>query len=157
MNGTMLSVNGQPRETQADPATPLIYILRNEFGLKATRFGCGGEGCGCCTVLVDGETAYSCTKPLLEVAGREVTTAEATNNRHVAAVQDSLVAERAGQCGYCLSGIVMTAAALLMHDPHPGRDRIAQTLARNLCRCGAHPRILRAVERAASLCGEQAG
>jgi nicotinate dehydrogenase subunit A len=145
----VLRVNTVSRDTRAAPEMPLLYYLRNELGLKGTRFGCGGEACGACTVLVDGAPAYACTKPLLEAAGREVTTVECAHNRYVAAVQDALVEERAGQCGYCLSGIVMSAAALLMRHPNPAREHIVQALDRHLCRCGAHPRILRAVARAA--------
>lgn len=146
---TRFRLNGMPQETAADPAMPLLYFLRGELRLKGTRFGCGGEGCGACTVLVDGEPAYACTKTLLELQGREVTTVETRADREVHAVQHALVEANAGQCGYCLSGIAMSAAAVLKANPRPTRADIAQALRRNLCRCGAHTRIIAAVEAAA--------
>ena len=143
-------MNGRDHEVAADPVTPLLYVLRNDLGLKGTRFGCGTGHCGSCTVLVDGRAVRSCTVPLESVAGRPVTTIEelsADGTLHP--VQQALLDEQAGECGYCVSGIVMSAKALLDAAPRPTAQQIREALDGNLCRCGAHQRFLRAVVRAA--------
>jgi nicotinate dehydrogenase subunit A len=149
-----LSVNGQTRTTEADASTPLLDVLRNHFDLKGSRYGCGLEQCGSCMVLIDGEAAYSCARELGSVAGRSVTTIEGLGGNHP--LQVAFMEEQAGQCGYCLSGILMTAKALLDRNPSPTRTEIVAALDKHLCRCGAHPRILRAIEKAAVLIREGA-
>lgn len=151
-----LRVNGVEREVRAEPATPLLYILRNDLGLKGTRFGCGEGHCGACTVLIDGKAAQSCDTPLWSVAGREVTTVEGLsrggaqfNDMHP--IQQAFLDEQAAQCGYCINGIMMSAKALLDRNPNPSEAEIAAALERNLCRCGTHVRILRAIARAARM------
>jgi nicotinate dehydrogenase subunit A len=151
MSAVMLTVNGEARESAAAEDTPLLYVLRNDLGLKATRFGCGNEQCGSCLVLVDGKPAYACTLPLSAARGRAVTTVEGLGteaNPH--RVQRALLEEQAGQCGYCLSGIIIRAAALLESNPAPDEAAVRAALDGHLCRCGAHNRIVRAVLRAAS-------
>jgi len=146
---TQLKVNGVERVLECDPDTPLVYALRNDLQLKGTRFGCGTGHCGSCTVLVDGKPIQSCDAPLWSAAGREVTTIEGLAQKHHALL-DAFVAEQALQCGYCISGIVMSAAALLESNPDPDEAAIAQALERHLCRCGTHVRIVRAIRRAAA-------
>ncbi|MCC6719870.1 MAG: 2Fe-2S iron-sulfur cluster binding domain-containing protein [Acetobacteraceae bacterium] len=143
---TSLTVNGTVRTSVSPPATPLLDVLRGEFGLTGTRFGCGEEQCGACLVLIDGAPAQACGREIATLEGRAVTTVEGLAGHGIIA---ALIAEQAGQCGYCLSGMAVAAAALLARNPTPGRAEIAQALDPQLCRCGAHPRILRAVERAA--------
>ena len=143
-------VNGVARETEAAEDTPLLYVLRNDLGLKSPRFGCGTEQCGSCMVLVDGKVACACTTTLASVRGREVTTVEGLGtetNPHP--LQRALLDEQAAQCGYCLSGIMIRAAALLRDNPRPDEAAVRAALDGNLCRCGAHNRIVRAVLRAA--------
>jgi nicotinate dehydrogenase subunit A len=133
-----------------DPAQPLLYVLRNSFDLHGVKFGCGLGQCGACTVMVDGRAVRACQTRIDRVAGHSVTTIEGLGT--IAAphrVQAAFVAEQAAQCGYCTSGMIMTAAALLAQTPKPSADQITQSLAGNLCRCGTHTRILRAVVRAA--------
>jgi len=145
-----LSLNGVERRVDADPSTPLIALLRGPLGLAATRFGCGTGGCGACHVLVDGHAVTSCDTPLWAVAGKAVTTVEGLGtpeNRHP--LQSALIAEQALQCGYCISGILISAAALLRRRPDPTEAEVRAALDRNLCRCGAQNRIVRAVLRAA--------
>jgi len=153
----VLHVNGRECETRAGPDVPLLYALRNDLGLCATRFGCGTEQCGACVVLVDGRPAYACTLPVSAAAGRKITTLEglAANGR-AHALQEALLAEQAAQCGYCLSGITMRAAALLAATPDPSEDEVRSALDAHLCRCGSHNRIVRAVMRAASAMREEA-
>ena len=147
---TTLRVNETVRGVSADPDTPLLYILRNDLQLKGTRFGCGTGECGTCTVLIDGRAEPSCILPLSAVDGRSITTIEGLGDGpRLDPLQRSFLAEQAGQCGYCLSGIVMSAKALLDRNPSPSRGDIVAALDKHLCRCGAHQRILRAVERAA--------
>jgi nicotinate dehydrogenase subunit A len=137
--------------TVAHDDTPLLDVLRNELQLTGTRFGCGLEQCGCCIVLIDGKPEKSCGRSIASVAGRSVTTVEGlgTPERpHV--LQQTFLEEQAGQCGYCLSGILVSAKALLDRNPSPSRAEIVRALDDNLCRCGAHNRILRAVEKAAA-------
>ena len=143
----MIEVNGEPVEAPTDD-TPLLYVLRNTLGLKGTRFGCGTEQCGACVVLVDGEPTYSCTTPASAVDGRRVTTVEGlARDGRPHPLQEALLAEQAGQCGYCLSGIVMRAAALLALNPKPTEEQVRAALDPHLCRCGSHNRIVRAVLR----------
>jgi nicotinate dehydrogenase subunit A len=140
------TLNGAPAEVPDDAATPLLDVLRNRLGLTGARFGCGLEQCGACMVLVDGAPAYACTRELGSLAGRAVTTIEGVQDHAVIA---ALIAEQAGQCGYCLSGIAMSAVGLFAHNAHPSRDEIVAALEPHLCRCGAQPRMLRAMERVA--------
>ena len=145
-----LRVNGRTVPVTAGPDDPLLYVLRNELGLTAARFGCGHERCGACTVLLDGTPAYSCTLPISDVGTRAVTTVEGlgtAENPHP--IQTAFLEAQAGQCGYCLSGIQMAAAALLAANPDPSAADIRTALDPHLCRCGAHSRIVRAVAAAA--------
>lgn len=149
-----LNVNGARSVVTADPDTPLIYVLRNDLKLKGTRFGCGAGVCGCCTVLLDGRGIQSCNTPVSAAQGREVTTIEGLGGKAAAhPLQQAFVDEQAGQCGYCLSGILISAAALLARNPRPSRSEIAAALDRHLCRCGVHNRIMRAVARAGASIG----
>lgn len=151
-----LVVNGAARRVEADPDAPLLWVLRDALGLKAARFGCGHERCGACMVLVDGEPAYSCTLPVSSVGTRAVVTVEGLGNEAAPhPIQAALLAEQAGQCGWCLSGIQIAAAALLERTPSPTRPEIVAALDPHLCRCGVHGRILRAVERAAAAMREE--
>ena len=150
-NSVSFVVNGVARESSAAADTPLLYVLRNDLGLKSAHFGCGNEQCGACMVLLDGRAVYACTTPLSAVAGRDVTTVEglgSESNPHP--LQRALLDEQAAQCGYCLSGILIRAAALLEENPRPDESAVRVALDGNLCRCGAHNRIVRAVLRAAS-------
>jgi nicotinate dehydrogenase subunit A len=147
-----LRVNGVEREVRAEPATPLLYILRNDLGLKGTRFGCGEGHCGACTVLVDGKPLQSCDTPLWSAAGHDITTVEGLSREGAPhPIQQAFIGEQAAQCGYCINGIMMSAAALLERNPDPSEAEIVAALERNLCRCGTHVRILRAVARAAQM------
>jgi nicotinate dehydrogenase subunit A len=147
-----LSVNGHAvRVTVANEETSLLAVLRDTLGLVGTRFGCGLEQCGCCMVLIDGQPAKSCAKPVWSVAGKSVTTVEGLGTpERPHPLQRALLDEQAGQCGYCLSGIIISAKALLERNPAPTRAEIAGALDDNICRCGSHNRILRAVEKAAA-------
>jgi len=146
-----LDVNGSARAVELDdPATPLLYVLRNDLGLTGTRFGCGLAQCGACTVLVDGVAVRSCVTPASTVQGRRITTIEGLGSpERPDAVQAAFIAEQAAQCGYCTAGMVVTARALLAQNPRPSESEVRQALAGNLCRCGSHPRVIRAVLRAA--------
>ena len=144
-----LRVNGADVALDVDPDVPLLYALREDLGLRGTRFGCGVGLCGACVVLVDGEPRFSCDTPLWMVEGSEVRTVESLagpDGPHP--VQQAFLDEQAGQCGYCLSGIVMRTVALAEQEPDAPRERVLEALDRHLCRCGAQPRILRAVQRA---------
>ncbi|MGI1663341.1 (2Fe-2S)-binding protein [Palleronia sp. KMU-117] len=149
MGRITFNLNGSKVEVDASDELPLLYALRDELGLKATRFGCGDAACGACTVIVDGVARTSCDLPVSAVAGCRVETAEALDVDPAHPLLEAMLAHQAGQCGYCLSGIVMAAKAYL--DAGGGDDRatIAQALDANLCRCGTHARILDAVEDAA--------
>jgi nicotinate dehydrogenase subunit A len=144
-----LTVNDRPATVQAAETTPLLDVLRNHLDLKGARYGCGLEQCGSCMVLVDGEPVFACAREIGTVAGRHVTTIEGLGGSHP--LQRAFLDEQAGQCAYCLSGIIMSAKALLDRNPTPSRSDIVAALDKHLCRCGAHPRILRAVEKAAAL------
>jgi nicotinate dehydrogenase subunit A len=151
MQPTSLTVNGSVVSVTAHADTPLLDILRNHLGLVGTKFGCGQEQCGCCMVLVDGQPEKSCGKPLSTVTGKAIVTIEGLGTQdRPHPLQQAFLDEQAGQCGYCLSGIVISAKALLDHNPTPSRAEIAAALDDNICRCGSHVRILRAVERAAA-------
>ena len=144
------SVNDVPCTVNESASVTLLEVLRNHLGLMGTRYGCGLEQCGCCTVLVDGEPAYACTREVGTVAGRAVTTVEGLGSATAMhPLQQAFVDEQAGQCGYCLSGIIVSAKALLDRNPRPSRADIVTALDRHLCRCGTHQRIIRAVQRAA--------
>ena len=146
-----LEVNGAGREVSAEPNTPLVYLLRNDLALKGTRFGCGSGHCGACTVLMDGTAVQSCDTPLWSAAGRRITTIEGLGSaERPHPLQLAFLDEQAAQCGYCISGIMMSAAALLRKNRDPSDVEIAAALDRNLCRCGTHVRILRAIRRAAA-------
>ena len=146
----MFHLNGQPCTPTADDTTPLLSVLRDELGLSGPKFGCGQGECGACMVLVDGQPQTACNLPLCAVQGRQVTTLEGLGTpERPHPVQAAFVATNAAQCGYCVAGIITSAAALLQRVPAPGRDDIVQALDKHLCRCGAHGRMIRAVERAA--------
>jgi nicotinate dehydrogenase subunit A len=146
-----LQVNGRAVEIDADANAPLLELLRNGLGLRGSRFGCGLEQCGACMVLLDGEPVYACTLAAGAAAGRNVVTVEGLGTpAKPHPLQAAFLEEQAGQCGYCLSGILIAAKALLDRNPNPSRTEIAAALDRNLCRCGAHNRIMRAVARAAA-------
>ena len=147
---TELEVNGQRRSVSAGPDTPLLYVLRNDLGLVGSRFGCGTGQCGACFVIVEGSAVPSCDTPLWSVAGKKVTTVEGlAKGGELHPVQKALLAEQAAQCGYCISGITVAAAVLLSGNHNPSETQVRQALDRNLCRCGAHNRVVRAVLRAA--------
>jgi nicotinate dehydrogenase subunit A len=143
-----ISINGRARRVSADAT--LLDVLRGELGLRATRFGCGLEQCGACMVLVDGAPVLSCTRLVSTLAGKNVITVEGlAEDGSLAPLQEAFLAEQAGQCGFCLSGILVSAKALLDRNPAPSRAEIAAALDQNLCRCGAHNRIIRAIQRCA--------
>jgi nicotinate dehydrogenase subunit A len=148
---TPLNVNGQTvTVTATDAGTPLLYVLRNELGLRGPRFGCGLAQCGACTVLVDGQAVRSCVTPLSSVTGKVVTLEGLGPVGHLHPLQRAFIAEQAVQCGYCINGMIMQSAALLAQNSNPTDDQIKSELANNLCRCGTHLRIVHAVKRAAA-------
>ena len=145
-----LTVNGNSHAVEADPETPLLYVLRNDLKLKGARFGCGLGQCGACTVLVGGKPVQSCDIPLSAAAGKSILTVEGlAANGKPHPLQQAFIAEQAAQCGYCITGIIMASKALLDANPDPSDADIRAALKGNLCRCGTHHRILRAVHRAA--------
>ena len=145
-----LTVNGEERVVAADPATPLLHALRAHLGLTGTHFGCGVNQCGACNVLIDGRAVASCDTPLWAAAGKTVTTAEGLGTPdRPHPLQRAFIEEQAMQCGYCVAGILVSAAALLDSNPDPSEVEVRAALDRNLCRCGAHNRMVRAVLRAA--------
>jgi nicotinate dehydrogenase subunit A len=145
-----LRVNGASRSLDADPQMPLLYALRNDLELKGPRFGCGKGQCGACSVLLDGQVVRSCSVPVGALAGRAVTTLEGLgSSAKPSPVQQAFIDEQAAQCGYCSNGMVVAATALLKQNPHPSEQQIREALAGNLCRCGTHTRIVKAVQRAA--------
>jgi nicotinate dehydrogenase subunit A len=153
-----LNVNGRSVEVTAADTTPLLDVLRNQLGLVGTRYGCGLEQCGSCMVLLDGEPVHACSREVGTVAGARITTIEGLGTALAPhPLQQAFLDEQAGQCGYCLSGIIMSAKALLDRNPSPSRGEVVQALDKHLCRCGAHPRILRAVEKAAAMVREGMG
>lgn len=145
-----LKVNGRARAVDTDPSTPLLYVLRDDLGLKGPRFGCGIAQCGACTVIMDGETFRSCSVPVTAARNRSITTLEGlgtTARPHP--LQKAFIEEQAGQCAYCINGMIMSAKVLLDKNPNPTDTEIKQALDGNLCRCGSHLRIVRAIKRAA--------
>ena len=151
MEPIAFTVNGKPASIAADPDTPLLDVLRNHLDLVGTKFGCGLEQCGTCMVLIDGTAVKSCGKAVSTVAGKNVLTIEGLGTQERPhPLQQAFLDEQAGQCGYCLSGILISAKALLDRNPLPSRREIAVALDDNICRCGSHHRILRAVAKAAA-------
>jgi nicotinate dehydrogenase subunit A len=149
---TTLKVNGREHQVDAEPDTPLLYVLRDDLKLNAAKFGCGLGQCGACTVIVDGKAVLSCVTPLVLLEGKQVTTLEGLGTiSEPAPIQRAFMEEQAAQCGYCIAGMMMRAQALLLRIPKPTDQQIRAELAQNLCRCGTHMRILRAVHRAARL------
>ncbi len=151
-DGIDLIVNGAHHTVHSSPDTPLLYVLRNELGLSGPHFGCGEETCGACTVLVGSNAKQSCKLPVGEVGASRITTLEGLmEDGELHPVQQAFLEEQAAQCGYCINGMIMTAAALLWKIPHPTDAQLRAALDGNLCRCGSHLRILRAVRRAEAL------
>ena len=145
-----LVVNGRRRTVPAAPDTPLLYVLRNDLELNAAKFGCGMAQCGACTVLVDGKPVRSCVLPAEAVKDAKITTLEGLGSAEkLHPLQKAFIDEQAAQCGYCIAGMLMTAKGLLDENPHPSEADIRLALAGNLCRCGTHGRIVRAIQRAA--------
>jgi nicotinate dehydrogenase subunit A len=146
----VINVNGVQREVAADPETPLLYVLRNDLKLKGARYGCGLGQCGACTVIVDGKAVQSCDVPVSAMAGKAIVTIEGIGTADAPhPLQRAFIRHQAGQCGYCLSGIIMSAKALLDAQPGATEADIREALAGNLCRCGTHTRILSAIRTAA--------
>ena len=146
-----LQVNGKSRVVDTDPGTPLLYVLRDDLELKGPRFGCGLGQCGACTVEMDGKAVRSCTMAVSAAANRKITTLEGSGSTgRLHPLQAAFIEEQAAQCGYCMNGIIMTAKVLLDKNRHPSDADIKQTLNGNLCRCGSHLRVIRAVKRAAA-------
>ena len=139
------TLNGKPVEVKANENTPLLYVLRNDFGLVGTRFGCGSGQCGACFVMVDGKPMASCDLAISFLENKTVTTVEGLNDK----VPKALLAEQAAQCGYCMTGIIVSAVSLLNTNPRPSEGEVRSALDKNLCRCGSHNRVVRAVMRAA--------
>jgi aerobic-type carbon monoxide dehydrogenase small subunit (CoxS/CutS family) len=144
-----LTVNGLVHQVDVDPDTPLLYVLRNDLELNAAKFGCGLGQCGACTVLVEGKPVFSCLVPVAALGERKVRTLEALPKT----LPDAFEAEQAAQCGYCIAGMIVRAQALLERNPRPTEEEVRSHMAPNLCRCGTHMRILRAVRRAAEAMG----
>ncbi len=144
----VLTVNGRARQVDADGDTPLLWVLRDELGMTGTKFGCGAALCGACTVHVNGEAVRSCVMPLAALKGKQVTTIEGLSPDHSHALQQAWIEHQVPQCGYCQSGMLMAAAALLKHTPHP-TDAQIDTAMTNLCRCGTYPRVRAAIHSAA--------
>jgi aerobic-type carbon monoxide dehydrogenase small subunit (CoxS/CutS family) len=145
-----LIVNGKPLSTDDDPQTPLLWVLRDSFGLTGTKFGCGIAICGACTVIVDGQAVRSCVTPLARVAGKRITTIEGLSSNNSHPVQKAWAEEQVAQCGYCQTGQMMSAAALLAENRNPNDADIDRALSGNICRCGTYVRIRKAVHRAAA-------
>jgi isoquinoline 1-oxidoreductase subunit alpha len=146
---TTINVNGKPTQVDADPATPLLWVLREHLQLTGTKFGCGIAACGACTVHVNGEATRSCVTPVGAVAGKSVTTIEGLSADGTHRLQKAWIAEQVPQCGYCQSGQIMQAATLLARQPNPSREEIVRHMDGNICRCGTYQRIVKAIQRAA--------
>ena len=147
-----LNVNGTDQTIDSDPDTPLLYVLRNDLKLNGAKFGCGLGQCGACTVMVDGKAVLSCVTPVMLMEGRQITTVEGLGTIDKRGpMQQAFIAEQAAQCGYCIPGMMMRAQALLQANPQADDAEIRQALEFNLCRCGTHMRILRAIHRARDL------
>jgi isoquinoline 1-oxidoreductase subunit alpha len=149
MANIAFSLNGKAVSVEAEPDTPLLWVIREQLKLTGTKFGCGIAQCGACTVHLDGEPTRSCSIQISDIAGRQVTTIEGLSPTGTHPLQKAWIAEQVPQCGYCQSGQIMQAAALLASNKNPSRDDIVRHMDGNICRCGTYPRILRAVERAA--------
>ena len=148
----VIHVNGKPHKVQAAPDTPLLYVLRNELGLSSPHFGCGKEKCGACMVMIGAKASFSCKVPVSEIGEAQITTLEGLREEgRMHPVQQAFLEEQAAQCGYCSNGMIIATTALLWETPHPSDAQIRQALDGNLCRCGSHLRILRAVRRAETL------
>ena len=144
-------INGRPVSVRVDGTAPLLSVLRDELSLRGSKFGCGTGQCGACMVLIDGKPEYSCSREVATIAGKTVTTVEGlSHNGALNPLQQALLDEQAGQCGYCLSGILISATALLTKNPKPNRADIIAALDPHLCRCGIHNRVIRAVQKAAA-------
>jgi nicotinate dehydrogenase subunit A len=151
MTKLSLNVNGHARAVDVESDTPLLYVLRDDLGLKGPRFGCGLGQCGACTVIIDGEAVRSCVYPASSAAGRKITTLEGLGtSEKPSPLQKAFIDEQAAQCGYCINGMIMQSKAFLDKTPHPTEQQIKNELANNLCRCGTHTRIIRAVQRVAN-------
>lgn len=148
-NSLGLTVNGKRHELAVAPDTPLLWVLRDALGLTGTKYGCGIGLCGACTVHLDGQAVRSCQTPISAIGQRQVTTIEGLSENRSHSVQRAWIAEQVPQCGYCQSGQIMQAAALLAKNPHPTREEIDQAMTGNICRCATYQRIRRAIERAA--------
>ena len=149
MSTIALKVNGRSRSVEVDPATPLLYVLSDDLALRGPKFGCGLGQCGSCTVIVDGKAVLSCVTPLVLLEGKKVTTLEGLGTIEAPApIQRAFIEEQAAQCGYCIAGMMMRAQALLQRNSKPTDAQIRAELELNLCRCGTHMRILRAIRRA---------
>jgi aerobic-type carbon monoxide dehydrogenase small subunit (CoxS/CutS family) len=145
-----LTVNGHQHDVEAEPDTPLLYVLRDDLQLHGAKFGCGMGQCGACTVMLDGQPVFSCITPIALLPGRQIKTIEGLGTAESPSpVQRAFIAEQAAQCGYCIAGMVMRAQSLLEQNPSPTEQQIRDHMQPNLCRCGTHMRILRAVRRAA--------
>ena len=145
-----LTVNGTRHTSPAAPDTPLLYVLRNDIGINSAKYGCGAAQCGACTVLLDGQPIRSCVYPASAAAAGKLTTLEGLGTpQRLHVLQQAFIQEQAAQCGFCISGMIMSAKALLDRVPNPGEAQIHEALAGNLCRCGTHTRIVRAIQRAA--------
>lgn len=154
----VLSVNGSNHTVQADPESMLLYALRDNLGLHGPKFGCGLSECGACTVMMNGVAVHSCVTPLQAAEGQKIVTLEGlSKDGKPNALQQAFIDEQAAQCGYCINGMLMTAQALLDQNPHATRDQVKAALEGNLCRCGTHMRILRAVERVSQGAATQGG
>ncbi|HEY2210137.1 MAG TPA: (2Fe-2S)-binding protein [Bradyrhizobium sp.] len=146
-----LTINGQSHAIDADPSTPLLYVLRDDLALHGAKFGCGLGQCGACTVHVDNRAVFSCLLPIAALEGRSITTLEGLlKEGRPGKVQQAFIDEQAAQCGYCIAGMIMRAEALLAATPHPSDEEIRRGMRPNLCRCGTHVAIMRAVKRAAA-------
>jgi len=149
MTTVSLNVNGHAHKVEADPDTPLLWVIRDDIGLTGTKFGCGVAQCGACTVHVDGQPARSCVTPATAVAGRKITTIEGLQSKAAKAVQKAWIEHDVVQCGYCQSGQIMSATALLEQNPKPSDEDIDQAMAGNICRCATYVRIRAAIHAAA--------
>jgi len=147
-----LNVNGHTHEIDADPETPLLYVLRDDLKLNGAKYGCGLGQCGACTVIVDGEAAFSCVTPILLLEGKKIVTLEGLGTaENPAPIQRAFIEEQAAQCGYCIAGMIMRSQALLQKKPNATEAEIRSELQPHLCRCGTHMRIIKAVKRAAKI------
>ena len=148
-----LRVNGSERKVSVAPETPLLWVLRDNLNLTGTKFGCGAGLCGACTVHVEGAAVRSCSTPVSQVSGKNITTIEGLAINGLTELQKAWIAEEVPQCGYCQTGQIMAAAAMLAKNPHPSDDEITRTMTTNICRCGTYDRIKRAIQRAANVAG----